>query len=115
MSDWSGGSLAEGLQVRNCLLDRLPPLFEPLLPVDRHFLWLLAVLRQDVVDDIDIDEEAGGAAGGVVDSVAEIGVDHLDHERADLARRAELTVQRRVAQVREQVSACLLRLRVPGT
>ena len=48
----------------------------------------------------------------------QIGVDHLDHERADLARRAELAVQRRLAEVCQQIFedvALDIRCRACGT
>ena len=104
VGDLLAGSLAIGLQGWNVLLGLLKgliALLKPLLAVDGHFPGLGRVLGEDVFDGID--EEAAGAAGGVVDRVAEVGIHHFDHHGADLARRAELTVQGRLAKVGQQV------------
>ena len=50
-----------------------------------------------------VDQEARRTASRVVDRVTEVRVRHLDHERADLAWRAELAVQGGLAQMREKV------------
>ena len=49
---------------------------------------LAGVLLEDVFPRRN--QEAGGAAGGVEDALVLLGVDHLDHEVDDVARRAEL-------------------------
>ena len=94
VGDLLAGPLPVGLKVRDLffgLVERLPALFEPVLAVDRYVLGFLAVAGEDVVHDVD--EKSGRAAGGIVHGVAQIGIDHFDHEGADLARRPELAVQ----------------------
>ena len=98
------GPLLVRLELRNFLLgliECLPALFEPDLAVNRHLLGLLAVASEDVI--YHVDEKPRRSTSRVVHSVAEIGIDHLDHKGADLARRPKLTVQRRLAEVSEQI------------
>ena len=65
------------------LLDAVDALLQELLVV-RRFHLLLA----DVFDGAG--EEAAGAAGGVEDRLAQLGVDRIDHELGDGARRVVL-------------------------
>ena len=95
--DLLAGALAVGLEVLDLLFDlgeRLAAPFEPILTVDRYFLGFLAVAGEDVVNRVN--KEARSSAGRVVDRVAQVGIDHLDHEGTNLTRSAELPIQPRL-------------------
>ncbi len=66
-----------------------------------NMLWWKCLLRGRPVQHVRVfaphvlprgDEEPGGAAGRVADFVVGLRAGHLDHQRDDVARRAELAV-----------------------
>src|SRR5437667_11265186 len=96
------GAFAICLQRRElflCDLEGNPASIKPLFAVYRHFLRLARILSKDVL--YCVDQEAAGSASWVVDCVAKIGIEHLNHHRADLPRRPELPIECGLAEMCE--------------
>ncbi len=62
---------------------------------------MVGILGQQVVHCID--QKAGGAAGRVEQRIADVGIDHLDHEGTDLSRGTKLPVERTGTQMHQQI------------
>ena len=95
VGDFFSRTLAVGLEVRDVFLrlfERETFFLQPFLAVNRDFAEMVRVFGEDVLNGVD--EEPARAAGGIKDGVAEVGIEHLDHRKPDLARGAELAEER---------------------